>query len=298
MTTTDSALTKGEISEALTPITTAASPPMPAYSAEELVAALTRYRQLQRTLDEMMPEAIVLIQGRPHRKAAYWRAIGFAFRLTITPEEERRTLHDHFADGTDNFGYAVLVRATAPNGRSVVGDGCAYAVEKAGKFRCPHPHPTREGKTLHYPPETCPAFDPAYVWRTFPAGATEHDVRALAFTRAQCRAIAGLVGFGDGVAEQETAEDDRPRRLSRRGLRAPTAATSATIDEAVRRRLFQRTREAGLDDAAVRAWFTAKGITDTAHIRRDQYDELLDELLIARPGSRADAGGLDGGSRP
>ena len=108
------------------------------------------------------------LDGRPFRKKGYWRAIATAFNLKLEPIDERREVAGRFADGRDNFGYIVTVRAIAPNGRYAVGDGACFAIEKARRFRCPHPHPSWSGKTLHFPPTTCPDFDPTFQWRALP----------------------------------------------------------------------------------------------------------------------------------
>src|SRR5262245_27628695 len=121
-----------------------AAAPLPVFTGAQMVEALKAYRDLQAALDEVMPDAIADIAGRRFRKKAYWRAIAVAFHVTVEPLEERRDVQGQFVDGEDNFGWLVTYRATTRTGRAAVGDGCCYAVEKAPRFRCPHPHPTRE----------------------------------------------------------------------------------------------------------------------------------------------------------
>ena len=41
--------------------------------------ALTAYQELQRTLDEAMPDCIMEIRGRKFRKKKYWSAVALAF---------------------------------------------------------------------------------------------------------------------------------------------------------------------------------------------------------------------------
>jgi hypothetical protein len=49
--------------------------------------------------------------------------------------------------------------------------------------------------------------------------------------------------------------------------------------------MIQRWREAGgTDEDALRAWFVRQGVTDTHRIRRDDYDDLVAQLLIDLPG--------------
>jgi hypothetical protein len=178
--------------------------PMPAFTGAEMSQALTAYRELQRALDASMPEQIMTLDGKPFRKKGYWRAIAVAFNLTVEPMpgSERREVTTRFDDGRENFGYVVTYRASTPNGRSTTGDGSAFAVEKARRFRCPHPERPGSARTLHFPAEACPDFDPAFQWKTLPAQATEHNIRSHAHTRAFNRAVSNLVGFGEVSAEE------------------------------------------------------------------------------------------------
>jgi hypothetical protein len=134
-----------------------------------------------------------------------------AFNLTVEPVSERREVSGVFEDGRDNFGYVVTYRAKAPNGRAIAGDGACFAVEKARRFKCPHPHPRGwKNKSEHWPAETCPDFDPAFQWRTLPAQATEHNIRSHAHTRAFNRAVSNLVGFGEVSAEEVERGEVQP----------------------------------------------------------------------------------------
>ena len=181
--------------------------PLPVFTGGEMAKALTAYRELQRALDQSMPDQIMELDGKPFRKKGYWRAIAVAFNLTVEPIEERSSVSGSFDDGRPNFGYVVTYRATAPNGRSTTGDGAVFAIEKARRFRCPHPEKPGSKRTLHFPAESCPDFDPAYQWRTLPAQATEHNIRSHAHTRAFNRAVSNLVGFGEVSAEEVDRDD-------------------------------------------------------------------------------------------
>jgi len=199
---------------ALTPVVTPAlvppvDSPLPVFSGEQMGKALAAYRDLQRALDREMPDQIMQLDGRPFRKKGYWRAIATAFNLKLEPIEERREVSGQFEDGRENFGYVVTYRAIASNGRSATGDGACFAVEKARRFRCPHPHSKWPGKTLHFPQTTCPDFDPHFQWRALPEQATEHNVRSHATTRATNRAISNLVAFGE-VSAEEVERDREP----------------------------------------------------------------------------------------
>lgn len=184
------------------PPTTAIASPLPLYTGPQMAEALTAYRELQTALDRSMPDQIMQLDGKPFRKKGYWRAIAVAFGLTVEPVEERREVEGQFVDGRDNFGFRVTYRATAPNGRSVSGDGSCFAVEKARRFRCPHPQANNSNRTIHWPHESCPDFDPAFQWKALPAQSTEHNIRSHAHTRAFNRAVSNLVGFGEVSAEE------------------------------------------------------------------------------------------------
>ncbi len=190
----------------------AAQGALPVVSAELMVAALDAYRDLQKKLDKSMPDQIMELEGKPFRKKGYWRAVALAFNLSVDPVEEKRIVSGTFKDGRENFGWIVTYRASHPlSGRSQTGDGACFAVEKARRFRCPHPHPEVEWKTLHFPQNTCPQFDPDFQWKGLPAEATEHNVRGHAHTRAYNRAVSNLVGFGEVSAEEvERDEDHQP----------------------------------------------------------------------------------------
>jgi hypothetical protein len=192
--------------------------PAPLYSGKQMADAFAAYKELQVALDKAMPDAIMELDGKKFRKKQYWRGVAVAFNLTIETVEERRVVAGQFADGRDNFGYVITKRATAPNGRTVASDGTCFAVEKARRFKCPHPHPSWKGKTLHFPTSSCPDFDPEFQWRTLPGEATEHNVRGHASTRAFNRAVSDLVGFGEVSAEEVDRDDDH-------GYHAPPDAT-------------------------------------------------------------------------
>jgi len=247
--------------------------PAPTYTPQQMITALQDYRALQKALDQAMPEQIITIGNSQYRRRGYWRAIAVAFNLSVEPLEERRETYGSFDDGQPNFGWLVTYRAMAPDGRRATGDGAAFAVEKAPRFRCPHPHPRRDGKRLHYPPEACPDFSPSYIWRALPAAASEHNIRSHAHTRGYNRAISNLVAFGEQSAEEDV--EDRPRRRPRQ------AEADGPIDDAQRRRLFERAEAAGWTRDGIKAWLAGRGITDTRAIARTQYDGIVDELLLA-----------------
>lgn len=175
---------------------------LPAITPEQMVTALEKYRELQGALDKSMPDQIMNLDGKPFRKKGYWRAIALAFNLEVKKVEEKREVAGRFNDGRDNFGYVVTYEAQHPSGRSMTGDGACFAVEKARRFKCPHPESEGSKRTKHFPHNTCPDFDPEFQWKSLPGEATEHNVRSHANTRAYNRAVSNLVGFGEVSAEE------------------------------------------------------------------------------------------------
>lgn len=148
--------------------------PSPVFQGAQMVKALSDYRDLQRALDQSMPDQIMQIQGKTFRKKGYWRAIRVAFNLTVTCERETREVLGTLDNGGENYVYSVTYRAASSSGVSVTGDGtCAAAEKQRGRL-----------------------------------AATEHNVRSHAHTRAFNRAVSNLVGFGE-VSAEEVERDDR-----------------------------------------------------------------------------------------
>lgn len=129
---------------------------LPTFSGRDMAEALTAYKDLQRALDQAMPDQIIDIRGKLFRKKGYWRAIRTAFNLSVECVKEE----------SNEYGWRVIYRASAPNGRFADGDGACENEEKA------------EGND------------------------TEHNVRSHAHTRAFNRAVSNLVGFGEVSAEE------------------------------------------------------------------------------------------------
>ena len=76
-------------------------------SAQTLEQSVRRYREMQQTLDGLMPDQIVQTgtnaDGSPKlfRRKGYWKAIAQGFGLTVEMLSEERFDHD------DDFGYTV-----------------------------------------------------------------------------------------------------------------------------------------------------------------------------------------------
>src|SRR5262245_729473 len=150
----------------------APTPVAPVVLAEQMAVAFQQFVDLREMFDRIMADAILEIDGRRFHLKPYWRGMGIAYQLTVEPLEERYEVRGVFADGRENFGYLVTYRASTRNGRSVTGDGACFAIEKASRFKCPHPHPTWKGKSLHFPHASCPSYDSNYRWSELPEQAS------------------------------------------------------------------------------------------------------------------------------
>lgn len=146
----------------LVPITRPSMLVRPVATADEMRGAITEYEALKAAI--LRPGDIQVIKGRPHVKKAGWLRIARAFGISCAPVESHYILDDD----NDDWGYEVIMRATAPNGAEMTGDGACWASEKHESMR------------------------------------TRHNVRAHAFTRATNRAISNLVGAGEVSAEELT----------------------------------------------------------------------------------------------
>ena len=210
---------------------------LPMFSGAQMATALIAYKELQRELDKAMPDQIMDLEGKAFRKKGYWRAVRKAFGLNVRVISERREVAGKFEDGRENFGYVVSCEAVDPYGQVAPGDGSCYAVEKARRFKCPHLQEGSRTRTVHWPHDTCPDFDPDYSWRTQPAQATEHNIRSHAHTRAFNRAVSNLVGFGEVSAEE--VEDDpqhtEPATPTRQRTASAAGDTVTTVKQVIDR---------------------------------------------------------------
>jgi len=138
---------------------------VPVAPTADLVGAMENYQDLQRRL--LSPNDWQTIQGKQFPKRAAWRKLAVAHGISF--EIIDRDIHTT-DEGAIVFAEFV-VRATAPNGRSVDGWGAASVAEKGNP----------SGKAL---------------------GKLMHDIPATAETRAKNRACADLFGLGEVSAEE------------------------------------------------------------------------------------------------
>ena len=153
--------------------------PLPVSSGKDMVEALDAYQELQEALDTKMPEAIVEVHGRKFRKKVYWRTISRAFGLSVGEVSGSEEL---IRTGADDWGYKVTYRAVNQSGDYTDGDGACMSSEKFGD------------------------------------GATVHNVRSHAHTRAFNRATSNLVGFGEVSADELVASGGASRGAQPAGI--------------------------------------------------------------------------------
>jgi hypothetical protein len=207
----------------------------PVASADEVLSAWRQFQDIKRSL--LTIEDYQEIQGRPRIKKSGWRKIAAAFGISDQIVREERREIDSGTPSGRYFVWEITVRAVAPNGRfsDAVGS-CA----------------SNERRFAHL----------------------DHDVRAIANTRAKNRAIADLVGGGEVSAEELEAE------LEHRGLAGPVVGGAAN----------GVARGAAVSEPAAR--WSDDGVTDAqlrairAHLARTGIDE-------ARACTRAGVESLD-----
>lgn len=293
--------------------------PMPVFSGSQMSEALAAWKGLQQALDRSMPDQILRIGDRYFRKKQYWKAVSTAFKLNVEMVEERQEIQGQFQDGSNNVGFFVTYRAQAPNGRVCTGDGCCFAVEKAGRYKCPHPHPTQVGKSAHYPASTCPDYSPEYVWQSYPAEGSIHNIRAHAHTRAANRAISNLVGFGEVTAEELNPEEESqaiavippqaqpdpaeppepgfydgeepesrpaPRPAPRpysHGGGGGGSRQGGVISEPQAKRLWAIAKGAGWSNQGIEKYLRSLGFNHSREVTRRMYEQVIHELETQSP---------------
>lgn len=215
--------------------------PLPVFTGHQMSQAITAYRELQRALDQSMPDQIMDIQGKKFRKKGYWRSVATAFNLRVECVKEERVTRDPTADAGPDWGWLVTYRATAPHGRFADGDGACFASEK------------NRGRM----------------------SATEHNVRSHANTRAYNRAVSNLVAFGEVSAE----EVDRGSESQSRSSTARQVQGSAYISDPQANRLQAIARSVGWQSGEVERWLLKEHQIDAlTKIPRSKYDAICKQV--------------------
>lgn len=195
-------------------------------------AVIIEYREVQQALDKAMPDCIMDIQGRKFRKKSYWRGVKTQFGLSVAVVGEwmfvqraDNSIHYFAVDqgtisipgGEDvtDWGFKVKCRAIH-SGTGIYQDGiaaCARSEKLAYSFEW-------VGKSKRYIKDA--EGRRVVDWDKTADNATVHNVLSHAQTRAENRAIADLVGFGE-----VSAEELNPAAVAREGQEATTAEQSA-----------------------------------------------------------------------
>jgi len=102
-------------------------------TANQMIGAMSAYREIQAAIDAANPDCILDISGKQFRKKSYWRAVSTAFRLSVEITDERE-----YTDDGGGRHYLATARATAPDGRTATGDGSCSASEKSGRMLTLH----------------------------------------------------------------------------------------------------------------------------------------------------------------
>ena len=232
-----------------------------------------------------MPRRSSTIADRQFRRKGTGGVIAVAFHLSVDPIDEQRHVQGTFTDGHENFGWLVTYRATTPWAapRSAMGPGVRH----------------REGRPLPVSASAPDARgqDCSTIRRELPrlrSGARLAHVAGagLRALHSQPRAhprLSRAVSNWSALRRPRRTKSRTTRRVTppaRPRTRRTQRATPATIDGAQHRSgLFERWREAGgVDEAALRSWFAAQGVTDTSRIRCADYDDLVGQLLLDWPG--------------
>lgn len=217
---------------------------LPAFGADQIAVAFREWQKLGAALDATLPETKIAIGDKEYHTKPFWRGAGVAYNASVEFAEEQRVVYAHLDDGTDDYGYLVLYRATARNGRTVTGDGACFASEKQSE----------RGRIF----------------------ATEHNVRAHAHTRAFNRAVSNLIGFGEVSAEEvQRGEGETPRRASQR--------TAALISEPQRKRLWAIATKGGWGNDDVKSLLRSRGFDRSEDITREAYDDVCKTLEAGHP---------------
>jgi hypothetical protein len=197
----------------------------PVASPEEVLAAWQQFQELKRSL--LTLDDYQDVQGRARIKKSGWRKIAAAFGISDELLREERRERELSPGGSRYFIWEISVRAIAPNGRYADAVGsCA----------------SNERRFAHL----------------------DHDVRAVAHTRAKNRAVADLVGGGEVSAEelegelfeQRQALGEAASRAVESGARSEAAGAPAAWDsdiatEGQLRAIRAHLRRIGRDEAAI-----------------------------------------------
>lgn len=141
--------------------------PFPTAGVGAMKRAMEAWNAMATEIEE--PEDLVKIQGKPYRRASFWRKAAMAYSVDVRQLSASSDSAREIKGKTVPWAQ-VNLRLTTPNGRFVESQGMCDGTEK----------------NL--------------------SDATEHAIAARAYTRAFCRGMRVLIGFGEPAAEEAVEE--------------------------------------------------------------------------------------------
>ncbi len=187
----------------------------PVASVEQTRQAFEEYQKLRNTI--ITREDVTNIQGKEFVNKSGWRKLA-----VIMGVSSEIVVRDYQRDDLGRITSAeVVVRAIAPNGRSIDGLGLCDFHERC----CPRAFSAEavcknNARGHHHCPPGCDGFNHF--------SKPQHDIPATASTRALNRACADLFGFGEVSAEEVT---DREEPAERADIDAIVAGLNALTPE-------------------------------------------------------------------
>lgn len=205
---------------ALVPVNVVHSPIVrPVASYDEAMVAFAEYERLRHTV--VTRSDVTNIQGREFVNKSGWRKLA-----VIMGVSGQIVIRDYQRDYQARITSAeVIVRAVAPNGRSMDGLGVCDSHERCCPKAFDENAVCKDGRRSHtHCKEGCDGFNHF--------SKPQHDIPATAMTRALNRACSDLFGFGEVSAEEINDNEDPADPAD---CEAILAALNGIADEAQRR---------------------------------------------------------------
>ena len=214
----------------LVPVTATSTLVRPAAELGQIEAAFAEYG---RVCDALLdPSDYQQIADKAFRKKSAWRKLAVAFGVSceILNREYDRD------DKNRIIRAEVVVRATAPNGRTMDGLGACDVFERCCSKPC--------SKSRWSNHTCCPTdCDGANHFSH-----AQHDIPATAATRATNRACADLFGFGEVSAEEVVGEGEPAPRRQHAQTPVERAGQTAEASEPQRKKIYVLLKELGIEE--------------------------------------------------
>lgn len=161
---------------------------------EDIESVVEVYDQFEKIKSELLgSEDVTKINTNNHINKSGWRKIATAFNLSIETLATKREVDNGVVS------YTVTARATAPNGKTVTGNGMCASNESNHMVKV-----TDDKSEYSDYEDRDDVFEVDGALRRLkePKEVNEHNIMATAETRAKNRAISDLVGGGEVSAEE------------------------------------------------------------------------------------------------